>query len=260
MALNIYSSLKGWRAQALDKSLGNVKDVYFDDRSWKVRYLLVNSAKWLSTRSFLISTEDLKPIKDGAPIPIALNWKKIKQCQSTNKGQPISREFEHSINKYFGLSPYWEQEIGVHPQYPYGAYLYRHRQGPIPLAVEEILEARTRGQSSTLRSCGELQGYRVNANDGKIGFLEDFLIDFETWEIPYLIVDTRKWWQGKRVTIPQHIVSGVDWLNERIHVFVSKEAVETSPEWFADETAESVEKKVLNHYFDYFDRPSLAKG
>ena len=56
------------------------------------------------------------------------------------------------------------------------------------------------------RSTCEVAGYRIHAEDGEIGHVEDFMIDDETWAIRYLIVDTRNWWPGKKVLVsPQWI-------------------------------------------------------
>jgi sporulation protein YlmC with PRC-barrel domain len=49
---------------ATDGNIGHVKDVYFDDETWCVRYLVVDTGAWLPSRKVLIS-----------PISIAqANW------------------------------------------------------------------------------------------------------------------------------------------------------------------------------------------
>jgi hypothetical protein len=51
-----------------------------------------------------------------------------------------------------------------------------------------------------LRSTHQVTDYHIQAKDGEIGHVEDFIIDDETWAIRYLIVDTRNWWPGKKST------------------------------------------------------------
>ena len=54
-----------------------------------------------------------------------------------------------------------------------------------------------------------MTGYHIEATDGGIGHVKDFIIDDETWAIRYLEVDTRNWWPGKKVLVsPQ-------WINRR---------------------------------------------
>ena len=43
-----------------------------------------------------------------------------------------------------------------------------------------------------LRSTNDVSGHHVEALDGEIGHVEDFLIDDQTWAIRYLIVDTQR--------------------------------------------------------------------
>ena len=51
---------------------------------------------------------------------------------------------------------------------------------------------------SHLRSCKAVTGYHIEATDGEIGHVEDFLVDDETWAIRYLVVDTSNWWLGHK--------------------------------------------------------------
>ena len=49
-----------------------------------------------------------------------------------------------------------------------------------------------------LRSTREVIGYYIEATDGDIGHVEDFLIDDENWATRYMVVDTVNWWPGKK--------------------------------------------------------------
>jgi hypothetical protein len=42
-----------------------------------------------------------------------------------------------------------------------------------------------------LRSAQEVMGYRIQAQDGAIGHVEDFILDDGTWQVRYIIIDTR---------------------------------------------------------------------
>ncbi len=45
--LRSVSDLKHVTITAMDGSLGSLSDLYFDDRSWVVRYLVVEAGTWL---------------------------------------------------------------------------------------------------------------------------------------------------------------------------------------------------------------------
>ena len=47
--------LKGLAIQATDGKLGTVSDVYFDDETWVLRYLTVETVGWLGGCEVLIS-------------------------------------------------------------------------------------------------------------------------------------------------------------------------------------------------------------
>jgi uncharacterized protein YrrD len=47
--------LKGFAIHATDGELGAVSDLYFDDDSWTIRYLTVDTGGWLGGRRVLIS-------------------------------------------------------------------------------------------------------------------------------------------------------------------------------------------------------------
>ena len=49
-----------------------------------------------------------------------------------------------------------------------------------------------------LRSTNAVSGYHVQASDGEIGNVEDFIVDEETWAIRYLIINTRNYGREKR--------------------------------------------------------------
>jgi hypothetical protein len=82
-----------------------------------------------------------------------------------------------------------------------------------------------------LRSTNAVQGYNIQALDGEIGHVEDFLIDGETWAIRYLVVDTRNWWPGKKVLVSPQWIESVDWSESKVIVNLSREAIKNSPEY-----------------------------
>jgi hypothetical protein len=52
-----------------------------------------------------------------------------------------------------------------------------------------------------LRSSRAVTGYHIEARDGEVGHVEDFLVDDETWAIRYIMIDTRDWLPGKHVLL-----------------------------------------------------------
>jgi len=53
MMLRSIEKLKGFEIQAADGEIGKVDDLFFDERSWRVRYLVVDVGNWLFGRQVL---------------------------------------------------------------------------------------------------------------------------------------------------------------------------------------------------------------
>lgn len=84
---------------------------------------------------------------------------------------------------------------------------------------------------SHLVSSAELTGYGLEAPDGEIGHIEDFLVDDESWAIADMVVDTRNWLPGgKRVLVPPTAVAEIDRPAKKVRVRLSREEVRNSPE------------------------------
>jgi hypothetical protein len=94
---------------------------------------------------------------------------------------------------------------------------------------ERMEQAERAAQESHLRSSSEIIGYRIEAADGELGHVEDFLFDDESWAIHDLIVDTRKWLPGGKVLVAPHEVEDIDWAGKRVKVRLTRDALRHSP-------------------------------
>ncbi len=68
-------ALNSYKLDSLDGEIGKVKEFYFDDRYWTVRYLIADTAdsSWLIGRQVLISPYALVGvIKEGQHIAVNL--------------------------------------------------------------------------------------------------------------------------------------------------------------------------------------------
>lgn len=73
-----------------------------------------------------------------------------------------------------------------------------------------------------------MRGFHVQATDGGIGHVDDFLVD-EGWTIRYLVVDTSNWLGGKSVLIPSSAVEKVNSPDKKIVLKLTRAEVEQSP-------------------------------
>src|SRR5690606_21375822 len=77
----------------------------------------------------------------------------------------------------------------------------------------------------------EVLGYHIEATDGDIGHVEDFLVDESSWAILYMVVDTRNWWPGKKTLVAPERIESIRWNDSRVRVDLSREAIRQAPEY-----------------------------
>jgi hypothetical protein len=67
-----------------------------------------------------------------------------------------------------------------------------------------------------LRSAAEVRGYTIQGSDDQVGFVGDFIVDDETWELRYLVIDTGHWWWGKKVLVAPGWATRVSWEESKL--------------------------------------------
>ena len=111
-----------------------------------------------------------------------------------------------------------------------------------------------------LRSTHEVSGYEIHAVDGEIGHVEDFIFDDETWTIRYLIIDTRKWWQGKHVLISPRWIERISLSESKVIVNLSRETIMQAPEYSEESLFTREYETVLHQHYNrrgyWDDEPS----
>jgi PRC-barrel domain len=203
------SRIVGSRVVALDGEVGKVHDAYIDDTQWVVRYLVVATGGWLSGRKVLVSPLAVEMI-DHALHAVSVSLTRERVRESPNIETPMS-PFRGGMKARAGM-----RQWGDGPLPPVS----------IPAASDLIeLEERRRQTDTHLRSSKEVTEYSISAIDDRVGHLEDFLVDDETWAIRYLIVDTGLWLFGRRVLVGRDCVQRVDWASETVKMNCNREQI-----------------------------------
>jgi hypothetical protein len=87
-------ALKGYTLNSLDGEIGTVKEFYFDDQHWTIRYLVADTGSWLSGRQVLISPYAMVAVNmEKKNIEINLTKKKIEDSPPLDSDKPVSRQF-----------------------------------------------------------------------------------------------------------------------------------------------------------------------
>jgi sporulation protein YlmC with PRC-barrel domain len=226
--LRTAGELKGVTIEAMDGDIGSVQDLYFDDQTWTVRYLVVDTGTWLPGRQVLISPFAFKAIPGASRLRTSLTKEQVQSSPSIETDRPVDRQREVEFSQYYGYPYYW-----VGP-YRWGDLAYPALPlTPLqPSKAEEEMLARERDNADpNLRSARDVMGYYIQATDGDLGHVEDFLVDDETWAIRYSIVDTRNWLPGRKVLVSPEWIERVSWKESKVYVDLSKRHIEEAPEF-----------------------------
>jgi uncharacterized protein YrrD len=246
-------TIKGYQLHSLDGEIGAVQEFYFDDRYWTIRYLIADTGNWLTSRQVLISPYSLVAVNNEERyISVDLSKKQIEDSPSWNSDKPVSRQFENAYYGYYGYPKYW----GGPQMWGYYPFIVRDR-GQWRASIQ--------GEKSwdfNLRSTHDVSGHQVQAVDGEIGHVEDFIINDETWTIRYLIINTRNWWPGSHVLVSPKWVERVSWSESKVFVNLSRETIKQSPEFAAESLpTRDYEIQLHRHYNrqGYWDDELAAK-
>jgi hypothetical protein len=229
--------LENFKISATDGEIGQVKDFYFEDDAWVVRYLVVDAGTWASSRKVLIS-----PISVGhadwlaRTLPVSITKQQVKNSPGFDSDKPVSRQNEEQFMGYYGYPYYWGGSglwgeglypYAMMPGYAYGADRVEREQELEAYLRDE--RARHRNDNPHLRSCQAVSGYHIHATDGEIGHVSGFLAADETWAIRYLVIDTSNWWGGHKVLIAPQWIKGVHWSDQTVSVDLSRDSIKNAP-------------------------------
>jgi hypothetical protein len=175
--------------------------------------------------------------------PVDLPRERIKASPSRDSDAPVSRQLETEIYKHYEWLPYWTGGYG-HPGFipggvgpaaaplpPIGSSSAAATNRSAAEAEAAADQQRRREGDPHLRSINEVTGYYVEATDGNIGHIDDFMVEDGSWIVRYLLVDTKNWWPGKKVLISPQWLSSVSWAERRVRVEIRHETVKASPEY-----------------------------
>jgi len=238
--------LKDFVVRATDGELGTVDQLYFDDESWAIRYLMVETGGWLGGRRVLISPMSVTHLDwDNKRLDVALTKEQVEHSPDIDTHKPVSRQHEAAYLGYYGYPYYWG-----------GPYLWGPAFNPAGLASRtststQAMADRVRRESmdSHLRSTAAVTGYNIETDDGEIGHVDGFVVDDETWAIRYLEVATRNWWPGKKVLVSPAWIERVSWSESKVYVHLSREAIKNGPEYIESrEITREYEDRLYAHY------------
>ncbi|MEJ6981264.1 PRC-barrel domain-containing protein [Pedobacter sp. P351] len=248
-------SLIGFTIWATDGEIGRVKNFYFDDETWKIRYLIVKTGSWLFGRKVLVSPVALKtPFWDAESFPVNLSKDQVRNSPDIDTEKPVSRQQEQDLHHHYSW-PYDDNSrlasistgtIGgvIPPSMPSKNKISEEVRNEDDFSDQETSVAVTNSDPH-LRSFKEVVGYKIFTSEHKIGRVDDFLMDND-WSIPYMVIETGKWHPGKRIVTSTGKVQRIEWKDSSVFINEKLDSLKNSLEYdYTQLTNQSFERNLI---------------
>jgi uncharacterized protein YrrD len=243
--------LVGYAIRATDGDLGKVDECYFDDQTWTIRYLVVETGSWLAGRKVLLSPAALgEPDSKSRTFAANLTMEQVGNSPDLDTAKPVSRQHEMALSGHYAWPMYWGTGLstgGMYGAAPLGPMTYEKTDGGDEASAPESHD------DPHLRSTRSVAGYQLHATDGDLGHVVDYIIDDETWQVRFLVVDTANWLPGRRVLISPQWIKSVEWGEAKVIVDLSREEIKGSPEF---DPLQPVSVDYEGKLHDHYGRPS----
>ena len=222
--LHNLKQIRGHKLAASDGTIGHVKDFYFDDKTWAIRYLVADTGSWLTGRQVLLSPYAFGPLdQDGKILKINLTKKQIENSPSIDAHRPVSRQYEENYYNYYGWPGYWQGD-GLWGASDYPVFT------PSPRSYDLQSYDYPKWDDIHLRSVNKVTGYDIQATDGTLGSVSGFLVDQKKWVIRELAVETGHWYSGKEILLTPGKIERISYPESKVYVTLTKSDLERTEE------------------------------
>jgi hypothetical protein len=187
--------LYGKKLAAMDGEIGHVKDFYFDDAAWAIRYVVVDTGHWLTGRLVLLTPHAFAKLdQDEQTLQVRLSKKQIQDSPSIDSHETVSRQFEEKYYRSYGWPVYWQ-----------GGQMWGISGNPLAFSPQpkdiEVRKSLEPIADRHLQSTKGVAGYHVQAPNGTLGHVRGFQVDPVSWAIQGMAVEKGPLHLGKQILI-----------------------------------------------------------
>ncbi len=204
--------LYGKKLAASDGEIGHVKDFFFDDKTWVIRYLIVDTGTWLADRLVLISPHVFGNFnREEKILSVNLTRKQIENSPSIDSKKSVSRQYEVEYYNYYKWPTYWG-----------GTAMWGACDFPVvlppPIENMKSYQQYIHRDDNHLRSVRAMTGYHVQTFDGSIGSVSGLMVDDKSWAVGNLVVETGHWYSNKEIMISTRKVEKISYEESKVYV------------------------------------------
>jgi hypothetical protein len=208
-----YNKMQGTQILAVDGEIGMLKDVYFDDRNWKVQYFIVELGPWFSGKDVLIPPALVSPF-DGISLKVQLTKKELQTSSHDDSLLPfplLQRYYERNFQSFVGSN---------------GCFM---GPGPIVVPPIQINVKNAIWDDPHLWSCNNVSRYEIIARDGDVGTNQDVLIDDNRWLVPFIVAAINCPGHLQEKLYNPQIIEDIEWALEVVNISETKDKVFAMP-------------------------------
>jgi uncharacterized protein YrrD len=105
------SEVIGYHVQATDGEIGHVSDLLVDERTWAIRYLVVNTSNWWVGHHVLVAPKWITDVSwEDSRVHVNVTQKAIQSAPVYDAAAALDRQREEALHKHYGQPAYWEME------------------------------------------------------------------------------------------------------------------------------------------------------
>ncbi len=252
------NKIKSYNVQAYDGPIGKIKDFYFDEKNWIIRYLLIDSDGYLNRSNGFISTSSISNIDPIANI-IRVNFSsnhigrnteahiEIKQKENNHR----ERQMEIQFSDFFKRPNSWGHLDGPWVVGPQGV-IYENMVGKNEIRLQSC--------QPNLPSYNQLAKYQVHAINAYLAPIKDILINEDTWQFNFLELEKGAWQPSQSTLVPYDLIERLNMEERNIEVLTDHFLLSSAPDYDAENLSGNYFEKILLHYKAYTQiRPEHVK-
>jgi len=104
-------AVTGYHIHATDGDIGHVKDLLVDDRTWAIRYLIVDTSNWWGGHDVLVAPQWIEAVSwRDAKVSVDLTRQAVKDAPPYDSAAQLDREQEQAMHEHYGRPAYWTTE------------------------------------------------------------------------------------------------------------------------------------------------------
>lgn len=216
----LFNEMMRYRVFAKDRELGKVRDVYFDNQTYGVRFLQIAESRWTPWRQFLVPVYDVEALDAGArSIHLDLMAHEVSACLPADGARAVEA------------------------------------QAADPLLISSVRASRARGGTVSnleLVSCQAWLDAPVEGETGLVGRVEDFLFDDAEGFMPYVVISRTGVVAEDLALCPNFLVESFDRLTGKLRMGLEAKVYEGAPAYRGLPLTHEDEQAVWDYFLDAY--------